>query len=78
MGFDVNKHKLVPKHIKLSDSEKNKLFTKFNIDGKEMPKIFSDDSAIVKLNAKAGDIIKVERVSETAGESFYYRFVVDE
>ena len=73
----VNTHELVPKHTKLNDSEKNKILEKFNISGNALPRISKDDPAIEKLNAIPGDIIKIERVSKTAGVSMYYRVVVE-
>jgi len=36
-----------------------------------------NDAAIITLNAKIWDVIKVERDSETAGKTIYYRTVVD-
>jgi|TARA_Y100000310_G_scaffold334530_1_gene414536 DNA-directed RNA polymerase subunit H len=77
MSFEVTKHELVPKHKKLSDSEKSKLFEKFNIKGKELPKISETDPAIASLGVKQGDIIKIERISKTAGTSDYYRQVTE-
>ena len=77
MAFDVNKHQLVPKHSKVSDSEKAKLFEKFNIIDKQLPRISEKDAAIAKLGVKVGDVIKVERASETAGVTVYYRLVVE-
>ncbi len=75
MSFDIHKHELVPKHTKLSDSEKSKLFAEYNIEGKGLPKISKSDPAIEKLDLKAGDIIKIERISKTAGITNYYRQV---
>ncbi len=63
--------------MKMTDSEVEKLFKKYNLSSKELPKIRKDDPAIGKLQAKVGDIIKVERESTTAGESYYYRVVID-
>jgi DNA-directed RNA polymerase subunit H (RpoH/RPB5) len=77
MAFDVNKHELVPKHSKLNESEKKKLFEDYNIDFKSLPKILKSDSAIEKLGVKAGDIIKIERDSKTAGTTIYYRLVLE-
>ncbi|MBR9683012.1 DNA-directed RNA polymerase subunit H [Candidatus Woesearchaeota archaeon] len=76
--FNVEAHHLVPKHTKLSDAETKKLFEKYNITSKELPKILDTDPVIESLGAKAGDVIKVNRASETAGETVYYREVVDE
>lgn len=77
MAFDVSKHILVPKHSKLSDSEKNKLLEKYNINVLELPKILKEDPAIAKLDVKVGDVIKIERKSKTAGTSDYYRVVIE-
>jgi DNA-directed RNA polymerase subunit H (RpoH/RPB5) len=77
MTFDINKHELVSEHKKLSDSEKNKLFETFNIKGKELPKISLTDPALANLGVKQGDIIKIERVSKTAGVTDYYRHVTE-
>ena len=77
MAFDPNKHTLVPKHSKVSDSDKKKLFEKYRVEGKELPRIFLSDPSIQKLTPKVGDVIKIERQSETAGIAFYYRTVVE-
>ncbi len=76
MDLDISTHQLVPKHTKLSDSQKEKLFEQYSISFKELPKIFTSDAAIAKLDAKEGDVIKIERVSPTAGTSAYYRGVI--
>lgn len=78
MTFNVGKHVLVPKHSKLSETEKKKLLETFSVNIYSLPKIVKIDPAIVKLEVKAGDIIKVERASKTAGVAYYYRVVVDE
>lgn len=74
----MSHHVLVPKHLKVSDSEKEKLLEKYHISTKELPKILKDDPALAKLNLKEGDLVKVERNSKTAGVSFYYRVVMNE
>lgn len=73
--FDVSKHALVPKHIKLSETEKKQLFEKYNITLLELPKISVDDPAISNLNVKDSDVVKIIRKSPTAGESVFYRGV---
>ena len=70
-------HSLVPKHIKLNETEKKKLFEQYKISVRELPRIIQTDPAIASLNAKAGDVIKIIRRSETAGETAYYRGVVN-
>ena len=77
MALDPTKHTLVPTHTKLSDTERQKLLDSLQVTYAQLPKITKDDPAILKYNTKAGDIIKVERMSSTAGVSFYYRVVID-
>ena len=38
---------------------------------------FTIDPAILGLGVKPGDMIKITRSSPTAGESLYYRYVVE-
>ena len=77
MTFDVSKQELVPKHSKLNDSEKKKLFEDYKIDSKSLPKILDGDPAIANLKAKAGDVIRIDRESKTAGTTIYYRAVIE-
>ncbi|MFH1682844.1 MAG: DNA-directed RNA polymerase subunit H [Candidatus Woesearchaeota archaeon] len=70
-------HVLVPKHTKLSDAEAKKVLETYNISVKDLPKIVLEDSAIAALNVKVGDVIKISRKSKTAGESVYYRGVIN-
>ena len=74
----IKKHVLIPKHIKLSESEKKQLLEKYHISLKEIPKISKDDPAIAILNVKTGDVIKIIRQSYSAGESIFYRGVISE
>ena len=69
-------HEIVPEHSKLSDKESKDLFNQFNVTIREMPKILVSDPAIVNLNVKEGDVVKIVRNSRTAGESIFYRGVV--
>ena len=75
--FKVDKHTLTPKHLKLGEREKAQLLEKYHVTSKELPKILKTDSAIKELDIKPGDIIKIMRSSETAGESVFYRVVSD-
>jgi DNA-directed RNA polymerase subunit H (RpoH/RPB5) len=77
MSFNVTTHQLVCKHSKVSEAEKESLLQKYDINQQDLPKILEQDPAIKHLGVKAGDIIKVERESKTAGKSAYYREVVE-
>ena len=75
--INVTSHYLVPKHTKLSESEAKKFLEKYNISIKELPKILISDPAIANFDVKPGDIIKIDRASETAGKTVYYRGVIN-
>jgi len=74
--FIVDKHDLIPKHIKLSDKEKSQLFEKYNVSLRELPKILKNDPAIARLNAREGDVIKVIRKNDLE-DNLFYRGVVN-
>jgi len=78
MNLDTTKHILVPKHVKISQKEKEDLLKRYNITLKELPKINKKDPALKGMDAKAGELIKILRDSPTAGKIVFYRVVVDE
>ncbi|MBI4147117.1 DNA-directed RNA polymerase subunit H [Candidatus Woesearchaeota archaeon] len=78
MSFNVSTHQLVYKHSKVADAEKESLLKRYDITLRDLPKIMEQDPAIKSLGVKAGDLIKIERESKTAGKSTYYREVVEE
>ena len=72
----VPDHALVPKHEIMEHQEALDVLTKFNCKPTELPLILANDPAIIGLGVKPGDMIKITRKSTTAGESIYYRYVV--
>ena len=77
---DINlapNHALVPKHEIMQIKEAEQVLEKYHCKATELPLIFFNDPAIVRLGVKPGDMIKITRKSATAGESFYYRYVVE-
>jgi len=76
--MDELKHNLIPKHNKLSESEKTELFDKYKITLRDLPKISLIDPAIAHLEPAAGDVISINRVSATAGDTVFYRGVINE
>ena len=73
---DISKHRLVPKHTILSEKDKEELLSRYNINLNQLPRILTSDPQVKVLDAKIGDVIKIERESETAERSTYYRVVV--
>ena len=73
----ILEHRLVPKHIVLSEDEKKEVIEKYaGGDPYKLPYILSTDPVVQIIGAKPGDVIKIIRKSSTAGEYIYYRLVV--
>ena len=70
-------HVLVPKDEIITKEEAEQVLEKYHCKSIELPLIFVSDPAIVGLGVKPGDMIKITRKSATAGESFYYRYVIE-
>ena len=73
----VPDHVYVPKHEIITKQEAEEVLKKYNCKPTELPLIFVNDPAIMGLGPKPGDMIKITRKSATAGQSFYYRYVVE-
>jgi len=70
-------HEIIPKHIILSEDEKKLLLEKYNIQPEWLPLVKVSDPVIRAIGGKPGDIVKILRKSETAGENaVFYRYVV--
>ena len=72
----VTNHIFQPKHEVLSKDDAEKVLKKFNVKTNQLPYIMSNDKGLEDLDIRPGDIIKITRKSPTAGESVYYRYVV--
>lgn len=77
-GFIVTSHILVPKHELCSDDEKAKVLAKYKVQPHQMPRITANDPAIRHLGVKVGDLIKITRHSDTAGDAVFYRIISSE
>lgn len=75
--FDIKKHKLVPKHSKVSQKEKKEVLDNYKISVYDLPLIRKDDPAIKDMDVQVGDVIKIERESQTRGTAIFYRCVVN-
>ena len=73
----VPDHVLVPKHEIMTKKDAEEVLKTQNCRTTDLPLIFVNDPAIIGLGVKPGDMIKITRKSATAGESFYYRYVVE-
>ena len=78
MAIDVEAHELVPEHEKLDEDEVENLLEAYNIEKEDLPAMERTDAVAKKQGLEPGDVVKIKRDSPTAGETTYYRHVVDE
>lgn len=76
--FNISKHRLVPKHeVVRDDAEVVRLVEHYNLKSKlQFPIILKTDPMARYLNVQSGDLVKVTRVSPSAGETILYRCCV--
>jgi DNA-directed RNA polymerase subunit H (RpoH/RPB5) len=74
-SFDLFEHDLVPDHVIADESEVSLVLDHYGITRDKIPRIFRDDPAARVLGAKPGQVIRIARQSETAGDVYYYRLV---
>jgi DNA-directed RNA polymerase subunit H len=77
LPFKVTDHLLVPKHELMTPDEASDILKRYNSTPHEFPYVLSTDPSAKGIGAKPGDFVKITRRSETAGETVYYRFVVE-
>ena len=70
-------HVDVPKHEIMTKKDAEVVLEKYHCKTTDLPLIFANDPAIIGLGVKPGDMIRITRKSSTAGESLYYRYVVE-
>jgi DNA-directed RNA polymerase subunit H (RpoH/RPB5) len=75
--FDIFEHKLVPKHEILTQEEREKVLAEYRVKPYQLPQIKTSDPAVKAIGAKPGDILRITRKSQTAGEHIAYRYVVE-
>jgi len=74
---EIKNHVLLLKHEKLNEKDSEDLLKKYNISKSQLPFILKKDPVLIGLeDVKSGDIIKINRVSPTAGKVEYFRVVI--
>jgi DNA-directed RNA polymerase subunit H len=75
--FSLLDHGSVPKHEIMSEGELKSVLNKYSIEKEQLPKIKVQDPVCKEIGASIGDVIKITRKSQTAGEAEYYRLVIE-
>jgi DNA-directed RNA polymerase subunit H (RpoH/RPB5) len=75
--FNPTKHVLVPKHTKMTSEEVSAMMEEYMIKSKiQIPYILHNDPIAKWLGLKQGDVVKIERLNENSGLSYYYRVCI--
>jgi DNA-directed RNA polymerase subunit H len=73
----ITDHIYQPKHEIVPRKEAEEVLKRYNTKPSQLPYILMEDKGLEGLDVRPGDIIKITRRSPTAGESVYYRYVVE-
>ncbi|MDK2834642.1 MAG: DNA-directed polymerase subunit [Methanolobus sp.] len=74
--YSLLNHELIPKHEIMSEEELKLVLKSYNIEKEQLPKIKVEDPVIKEIGAQVGEVVRITRNSQTAGEAFYYRLVI--
>ncbi len=70
-------HNFVPKHELMDEDELRTVLSHYNVEREQLPKLKATDPVAKEIGALPGDVVKITRKSETAGEALYYRYVIE-
>jgi DNA-directed RNA polymerase subunit H len=73
----ITNHIYQPRHEIIGRKEAEDVLRKYNAKPSQLPYILIEDKGLEGLEVRPGDIIKITRKSPTAGQSVYYRYVVE-
>ena len=75
-SFQIFDHEFVSKHELLTPEEKQQFLKDYKVQPYQLPRINSQDPAIIAVGGNPGDIVRVIRNSKTAGRYVAYRYIV--
>lgn len=75
--FDVLQHEFVPRHEILTEEEIEEVLEQYDISLEQLPRILNTDPGALSVRARPGEVLKITRKSETAGEAVAYRLCVE-
>lgn len=74
LQFNISKHRKVPHHKLLSDSEKADVTKLYEVE--KMPKILCQDEMAKFIGARPGDVVEVTGMCQTSAENKRWRYCV--
>lgn len=77
LQLNVLKHRLVPKHVKLNESEKVELYQNLNIEeDRQLPEISRFDPVAKTLFLRPGEVCRITRFDKISYTNEFYRVCV--
>ena len=77
LQLNVLKHRLVPKHVKLTENEKTELYQNLNIEeDRQLPEISRFDPVAKTLFLRPGEVCRITRFDKISYTNEFYRVCV--
>ncbi|WP_440950037.1 DNA-directed RNA polymerase subunit H [Methanosphaerula subterraneus] len=74
--INVLDHLMVPDHQIMSEEEVKALLSRYKITYEQLPRVYHDDPAVKQIGGKVGEVVKIVRISQTAGTAESYRLII--